>query len=119
VEKRFRGLQYLSELLGSKNIDLQTNGSWDLIQSKDDEIFASCSDILPELNRELKKITGIKDVYSIDDEVSQKFGFKGFESSFYNKLEAQLDTAALNSHFFKLIVEAEIPVLFDHEVLNI
>lgn len=119
VEKRFRGLQYLSELLGAKNIDLQNHGSWDLIQSKDDEIFELCSDILPELNRELKTITGVADVYSIDNEVSQKFGFRGFESSFYNKLEAQLDTAALNRQFYKLIVDAEIPVLFDHEVSSI
>lgn len=116
VEKRYRGLQYLTELLGAKNIEFQNHGSWDLISSKSDAIFQSCRDILPQLNSELKKITGVDAVYTEDDNIGQKFGFKGFETSFYNKLEAQIDTASLNTQFFKLVVDAGISILFDHEV---
>ncbi len=119
VKMRWKGLQYLRTIIGDANLGLQINGSWDLIRKEDKKIFEETKKLLPYLNKKIEKITGQKNVYSIDNSVAKKFNFKNIESSFYNRLEGQIDTGKMNFSFFKKVIEHNINVLFKVDVHNI
>jgi len=116
VDKRWQGLQALQHWINNKEIDLQVNGSWDLIQNslKSTEIL----DNLTFLNGEIQKITGEKNVYSEDKESINRFGFQKLDSMFNNKLEGQIDTAKLNIALLKKAAEKEITILRGIELLS-
>ncbi len=109
VEMRWQGLNALKTWLGEKEIDLQTKGSWDLIETKHsvEEIRSQ----LEKLNRGLKIITGKSNVYSQDKNAVSKFGFENLKSCFYNRLEGQLDTAKLMQIALKKVQELDIHIL--------
>lgn len=119
VRQRIAGLDALIKMLGENATDLQINGSWDLITNSEKERFQEISKLLPYFNEQLEKITGKKDVYSIDMDVASKFGFEEIFGSFHNRLEGQIDTSKMNSAFHKLAVELDINVLFGIEAINI
>ncbi len=109
VEMRWKGLQALKNWLGEKEIDLQTLGSWDLMENKTDteEIRSK----LKELNLALKSITGEANVYAEDKEASKRFGFENLDSAFKNKLEGQLDTSLLIQTAIKRAQDSGITIL--------
>ena len=119
VEKRWRGLQRLRTLIGDEKIDFQQNGSWDLITTAEIEVANKVRSQIPYFNSQLEKITGNKNVFSEDDNVSEKFGFEGIETSFYNRLEGQIDTSKMNEAFYQKSIEAGIHTLFATEVISI
>ncbi len=119
VEMRWKGLSYLREIIGDKNLKLKQNGSWDLITKEESDLFQETKKMLPYFNRKMEEITGEKSVYSVDDKVNEKFQFSGIESSFYNRLEGQIDTGEMNISFHKKAIELNIILLFGTEVSNI
>ena len=76
VKLRLEGLEYLKQLLGKDTIDLQINGSWDLITEGQKDRFDEVAALIPYFNEQLEKITGEKEVYSIDKTISSRFGFE-------------------------------------------
>ncbi len=88
VAMRWNGLNALNRWLGAKEIELQTLGSWDLIEKKEssDEIREN----IPSLNRQLKEVTGEENVFSEDQNAIQKFDFKQINTCFNNRLEDNL-----------------------------
>ena len=119
VARRYEGLNYLSEFLGKQSIDLQINGSWDLIRDSEKEVCEETKKILPELNEALYKISGESDVYSWDSVVAENFGFKGLSGGFKNRLEGQIDTAKMNAAFYQKVIQEDIRVIFGIEALSI
>ena len=119
VEMRWNGLQNLKSLVGKENLDLQINGSWDLITKNEDKEYLKTTEQLDYLNENIFKITGEKDVYSIDNNVQKKFGFNNVYSSFYNRLEGQINTGKLIDKFHRLATERGIKCLFGIEVKTI
>ncbi|MDX2362670.1 MAG: FAD-dependent oxidoreductase [Crocinitomicaceae bacterium] len=115
VESRWKGLQYLKSIVGDEGLDLQINGSWDLITDKESELFEKTVEMLPYFNEKIKAITGEAEVYSVDENVSETFGFEKVNTSIYNRLEGQIDTSKMNSAFYKVIVANNIQVLFGIE----
>ncbi|MFA7274040.1 MAG: FAD-binding oxidoreductase [Crocinitomicaceae bacterium] len=109
VEKRYLGLKALESWLGAEAIDLQTHGSWDLIDSKSKT--AEIRTHLNELNRELKTISGETLVYFEDAKSLHRFGFQKIYSAFHNRLEGQLDTAKLNLAMNQKMAEKDILIL--------
>ncbi len=101
VELRWKGLMQLRELIGDDNLKLQINGSWDLISNDQDPLFLKTKENLPYLNAQIEKITGEKDVYSIESNIKSKFGFNKIKTSIKNRLEGQIDTASMNEAFYK------------------
>lgn len=112
LELRWKGLQRLRQLIGDDHLKLKINGSWDLITPKESGIFEEASSQIPLFNRMVKEITGIDNVYSVDQEVGKRFGFNGIVNSIHNKLEGQIDTSMMNARFYELIVSKGIKVLF-------
>lgn len=119
VEKRWKGLELLRRTFGERAIDYHCHGSWDLITDKISDTYSSTLAQLEIYNKELKSITGIDNVYSEDREVANKFGFRKVHTSFYNKLEGQIDTAQLNHAFYKKVINSNVHVLFGIKALTI
>ena len=119
VEKRWKGLQNLRNIIGDEQLKFETYGSWDLITQNERELFNETVLSLPEFNQRIKEITGEENVYSIDENVSFKNGFKNIQKSIYNKLEGQIDTASMNDAFYRKVINAGIQVIFGTEVTEI
>jgi gamma-glutamylputrescine oxidase len=116
IANRWKGINQLLELTGRNEIDYQRNGSWDLILSQQLNKINETTVELSMLNREIHRITGIENVFSIDDSCAEKFGFKGIETSFFNKLEGQIDTGKLINRLNSIAVQKGILQLFGIQI---
>ncbi|MDG1146926.1 MAG: FAD-dependent oxidoreductase [Crocinitomicaceae bacterium] len=119
VKLRWEGLSHLRTLIGDQQLKFETNGSWDLITEHETSLFEKVKDQIPYFNTKLKEITGEEGVYSIDPNVSTKFGFNNVITSIFNRLEGQIDTASMNHAFYKKVIAEDIHVLFGIEALSI
>ena len=119
VEMRWKGLQNLKSIIGTDNLDLQINGSWDLITQNEEKQAKLTIDKLEYLNSKTFDITGEKNIYSIDKNVGTTFGFKGVNTSFFNRLEGQIDTGKMIDSFHQLAIKNGIKCLFGIEVKKI
>jgi gamma-glutamylputrescine oxidase len=119
VSNRWEGLQYLRALIGDSNLDFQGLGSWDLIRNDENATLQKCIELLPYLNGKIEAITGVQNVYSLDKNVKEKFGFNGIESGFYNKLEGQIDTGKMMVKFHQLLAKNEIHLLTGIDILEL
>jgi gamma-glutamylputrescine oxidase len=120
VQKRWEGLIYLKELIGEKNMDFQQNGSWDLIDNKLEDLdYKEYVSKIDYLNEKLKVISNYTNVYSEDRIISSRFQFGGIKTSFFNRLEGQIDTGKMMLKFYSLLVENNILNLSGIEVIDI
>lgn len=119
VAMRWDGLQYLREQIGDETLRFQRNGSWDLIRNEDHEMHMKGKENLDFLNAELFKITGLKTVFSEDKRVSEKFCFQSVNSSFFNRMEGQIDTGNMMVKFHQLLAENNITQLNGIEVIDL
>lgn len=119
VELRWKGLQKLRALHGDETLSFEQHGSWDLITPSELPLFEKVRAQLTAFNRRMEAITGEKEVFSVDDQVAEKFGFQGVTTSVYNRLEGQIDTGKMNQSFYKKVIEANILVLFGKTVVQI
>jgi gamma-glutamylputrescine oxidase len=117
VEKRWKGLQNLRSLVGDDSMELQTNGSWDLIRESDTTDLRSLAEKLDYLNYNIRVITGEKEVYSFDPHCAENFGFGGIKGSFKNRLEGQIHTGKLITKLHQLATELGVHFLFGIEVI--
>jgi gamma-glutamylputrescine oxidase len=116
VAKRWNGINTLLELTGHKQIDYQQHGSWDLIFPEQKNEITETTSKLSMLNQELEKITGVENVFSIDHTCLERFGFKGIETAFFNKLEGQIDTGKLINRLNQIAIKKGIFQLFGIEI---
>jgi gamma-glutamylputrescine oxidase len=119
ISNRWEGLQYLRELIGDANLDFQGIGSWDLIRNDENSTLEKCLEYLPYLNQKIEAITGVQNVYSLDNNVKEKFGFNAIQSAFHNQLEGQIDTGKMMVKFHQLLSAKGIHLLTGIEVLEI
>lgn len=119
VKLRWEGLKALRQLISDEQLKFEENGSWDLITENELDLFSKIKPLLPYYNEQLEKITGEKDVYSIDDQLDTQFGFQQIVTSIKNKKEGQIDTASMNKAFYKKVVQLDIDVLFGIDVQEI
>lgn len=112
VQKRWEGLQYLEQIIGIGNMDLEKNGSWDLIRPSQQVNLKDIRDKIDWLNAKTEQITGEKNVYTEDTNVQVKFGFEGLQTSFFNRLEGQIDTGKMIRRYYQIAIEKKIDVLF-------
>lgn len=93
VKLRFEGLERLLQRFSISDLNYENCGSYDLISDKED--LAIYDPKLDYLNRQIEFITGQKNCYSFEEKINTKFGFKGFEGGYFNKLEGAIDTGKL------------------------
>jgi glycine/D-amino acid oxidase-like deaminating enzyme len=119
VAHRWEGLQYLRELIGDTNLDFKALGSWDLIRTDENATLEKSLQYLPFLNQQIDVITGAQNVYSLDKNVKEKFGFNSIQAAFHNRLEGQIDTGKMMVKFHQLLAENGIHLLTGIEILEI
>ncbi len=73
VEKRWKGLQKMRNMLGDQMIDYQQFGGYELF-FENDQHYQKCFEFLPFLNKNIAAVTGLKETFKTEKEVS-KFGF--------------------------------------------
>ena len=119
LEMRWRGLKNLRTIISDTDLDLQINGSWDLITQSEEIIASETLDKLDYLNEKTEEITGVKNIYSVDNNTKDKFGFNHVNTSFFNRLEGQINTGKMIQKFHKVVMENNINCLFGIEALTI
>ncbi len=119
VAKRWEGLIQLRELLGDEAIDFQRNGSWDILRNHEQNQAPDIRLQLEYLNSEIEKITNESNVFQEDASMSNRFGFKSIHTSFYNKLEGQIDTGKMMLAYAQLLQSKGIIQLNGIEILTI
>lgn len=117
VKLRYQGLERLLQRFSPSELNYENCGSYDLITSEED--LAVYHPKLDYLNQQIEFITGKKNCYSFEKNVSGKFGFKGFEGGYFNRLEGAIDTGKLLLATQKDLAKNGIIVLNGIEVTNL
>ena len=112
VANRWNGLQNLKQLIGEDNLELESNGSWDLIMPDEINSISEINSKLPYLNAKIEEITGEKNVYQEDKNCATTFGFNGVQTSYFNRLEGQINTGKMITRFHQMAIEKGIFCLF-------
>ena len=95
VEKRWKGLLNLNDLLGVQNIGFESLGSHELFRPKESKVHQKCMDHLEYFNKELSQITGKPLVFKAANDICQTYGFNGFDKAISSAAEGQIDTGKM------------------------
>lgn len=89
VKKRVDGLNLLLKTLGTKNIDYQNHGSFELFLENDSKLFETCLSKMEAVNNMLQPIFNAK-TFTLKP---NSFNFKNTKKQYiYNAFEGQIDT---------------------------
>jgi len=110
VEKRWRGLQRLRELVGDENLDFQMLGGYEMFTDEEEKIFRDCRERIPDFNQKIGKITGHPEVYKVVDERLPRFGFRGVRHMILNQPEGQVHTGKMMSALLNLAIEKGVRI---------
>jgi len=108
VEKRWKGLQNLRQLLGDEAIGYTHTHGFELFPA-DDRNYAHCLAQLDYLNAQLKTITGENAFLTADEKINQ-FGFAGVQHVLENKAEGLVDTGKMYSSLLALARETGVDI---------
>lgn len=113
VEKRYKGLLKMREILGDDKINYESFGGYEVFDNQKD--FETCKAKIEEFNKDLKSIIG-ENVYSTDH---SKFGFKNFDNIIKNKSEGQIHSGFMFKNFSKLLQQLEVDFYYGCDVGSI
>jgi gamma-glutamylputrescine oxidase len=118
VDKRYRGLVRLREMLKEEDIGYEPLGGFEVFTESDQKAFGECKDRMEDFNVELKKITGSNSTYSVVDDSITQFGFSGVQHLIKNSGEGQLNTGKLMKALLRKVRSAGVEVLTGIEIMN-
>ncbi len=95
VEKRWKGLLKMREILGDGNIGYEPFGGYELFPVGSNNQFEECLSKLTYLNKHLHSITENNEIYHTADELISLYGFKNVKHIIRNKGEGQIDTGKM------------------------
>lgn len=119
VEKRWKGLLYLRKLLSDEAIDFQKQGSHELFQVNEKELYSNCHEKLEYLNTSLEKITSIPRVFQTTPNHVSTTGMHGFNQAISNAAEGQVNTGKMMNSMIKLASSLDIKILNTIQVTRI
>jgi len=102
LKKRWDGFTYLRSLLGDEAIGYKNLGAYELFTKKEQSKFEFCKAKLDYLNIKLKDITGIDNVFKVDDKICSSAQFKNFEFAISHAAEGQINTGKMIDSLVKL-----------------
>lgn len=117
VEKRWKGLQKLRKNLGDKNIDFNCWGGYEIFD--DTKHFTEAAEKIEHLNKNLSPIIGNKQVFSVEDQKINEFGFKKVKNLIANNSEGQIDTGKMIFALTQLAQQRGVIILNSIEVTEI
>lgn len=115
VEKRWKGLLNLRNLLGDKNIGYRHDHGYELFKPGD-PLFNTCIDNLDYLNKMLSFIAP-KVFQNASHKIAQ-FGFQGIENLIEITEEGQVDTGMMYASLLNLAKETGVEIFNGIEVLG-
>ena len=116
VEKRWRGLAKLRELLGDTHIDFALHGGYEVFR-RDIDDFEICRDAIPYFNNKIGGIIGVKKPYCIGDSHIAQLGFAGVQHLILNSAEGQLNPGKMMRRLITLAQYEGIQILNGIEVI--
>jgi glycine/D-amino acid oxidase-like deaminating enzyme len=108
VEKRWRGLQNLLQIVGANSIDFEQFGGHELFLEKDKKLYQECVEALPFLNNNLKRIIPTPFVYEIIKK--DKFGFNELNNQIKINAEGQINTGKMMQRLIQIATEKGIKI---------
>ena len=118
VEKRWKGLENLKQLLGEENLGFEPLGSCELFTKADEKIYQKTIAQLDYLNNFLQPIFGAN-VFEIKDELIAEFGFENIAHIITNKFEGQIDTGKTLKNLLKLAQQKGVEIFNGVDVQEI
>ncbi|MFT6748178.1 MAG: glycine/D-amino acid oxidase-like deaminating enzyme [Flavobacterium sp.] len=115
VQKRWKGLKKLREIVGDVGLDFQENGGIELFLENEEALFTECEKNIPRINKLLFPIFN-SDVFQVV-ETPNNFS-KTTSKIIVNKLEGQIDTGKMMSSFLKLTTLQDIKIINQTEVIS-
>jgi len=94
IEKRWKGLLKLRNLLGDETIDYQCLGGYELFKKTESQLSDQCVSKIEHFNHLTQNIVGTN-AFSLCNERIGSFGFKKIDTLIVNKFEAQIDTGKM------------------------
>ncbi|TAH39081.1 MAG: FAD-binding oxidoreductase [Bacteroidetes bacterium] len=95
VEKRWKGLLRMRELLGDDVIHYESAGGYEVFTKNDELRYQECESKIDYFNKMLREICGEQQMYLRADRNIQRFGFSGVAHMIVNIGEGQLDTGKM------------------------
>jgi gamma-glutamylputrescine oxidase len=111
VEKRWKGLQQLRNLVGDKNLGYEALGGYELFTPADNALWENCMNALETFNKKLSPVTGSRENYRIADHKISGFGLNNTQHLIENTGEGQVDTGMMMKSLLALAKEKEIEIL--------
>lgn len=109
VEKRYKGLLNLRDLLGDDAIGYRHKGGYELFRSGD-ILYSESMEKLDYLNEQLRFISDTF-VYTPADEKIRDFGFAGIKHILENRFEGQVDTGQMYIALLRLAKDTGVEIM--------
>lgn len=103
VEKRWKGLLKLRQLLGDDSIDYKPLGGYELFRENEVDLAEQCVSKIEHFNKLIATIVGLN-AFLLKNENISAFGLKGIKNLIANQYEAQIDTGKM---MFNLLLYAQ------------
>lgn len=103
IEKRWKGLLKLRNLLGDKTIDYQCLGGYELFKNDDIFLADTCVSKIEHYNLHINDVVGAN-AFALANKKISSFGFEGISTLIENRYEAQIDSGKM---MFALIQYAQ------------
>jgi glycine/D-amino acid oxidase-like deaminating enzyme len=91
IDRRWKGLLKLRNLLGDDNINYQNFGGYELFKPTEGILAQECVSKISHFNALIEDIVDKKDTYCLSNAKIENFGFRGIDELIECKLEAQID----------------------------
>lgn len=116
IEDRWKGLERTRSLFRDSIIDYTRCGNYELFKEKDRDIFDLSVSKIEAFNLQLKKITGIEEVFKIADEDQSTFNFREVNHLIKNQAEGQLHPGKLVKALYQKVLSIGIEIKTGIEV---
>ena len=119
VEKRWKGLLNLNNLLGKENIGYLSLGSHELFEAGKESVYEKCMQNMDDLNLAMSEITGKPRVFNSADHVCKAAGFNGFNHAISHAAEGQINTGQMMKSLLKKAQSLDVQIFNGIEVKTI
>ena len=111
IERRWKGLLKLRNLLGDDNIDYQNHGGYELFKPKQKELAMECVSKISHFNALIAGVVNEKETYCLTNTKIKDFGFHNVDHLIECKLEAQIDPGKMMKALLSKAMSLGIQVL--------
>jgi len=118
IERRYKGLNELRNLLGDKNIGYEACGGYEIFMNDESENYEHCLASLSYINAELVNTIGKQSFWEVSHRVND-FGFAEVDHMIINKEEGVIDTGLMMKNLLQLARELRIDIWNGLEVNHI